>query len=324
MGKKGPNRGSRSYWHRRRAKKLAPRMNAWAKKGKGLDGFVGYKAGMTHVSLIDSSDSPTKGQRVTKPVTIVEVPPVFVCAINVYKNTPEGLKLVSSAWCGNAPKEAKRTLTIAKKPNRKIEDLEKLLEGSSEVRVLAISQPKKTAFAKKTPEVFEIAVCGKSANEQFEYAKSVFGKEVRANEVFEEGDYADVLAVTKGKGWQGVVKRFGVSLNWHKASKARRRGGSIGPERQGTVMYTIPRAGQMGFHRRMEKNKKIMKMVEKPLEVTPKGGFLHYGIPKSEVLLVEGSLPGPAKRLVRFRKSLTNTKNEKTEVLDVNTSSKQG
>jgi large subunit ribosomal protein L3 len=57
----------------------------------------------------------------------------------------------------------------------------------------------------------------------------------------------------------------------------------------------------MGYHQRTEYNKRILKIGVDGKEVTPKGGFVRYGEVKGTYLLVDGSLPGPVKRLVRLR-----------------------
>ena len=57
----------------------------------------------------------------------------------------------------------------------------------------------------------------------------------------------------------------------------------------------------MGYHQRTEFNKRILKIGENGEEVTPKGGFLRYGPVKGMYLMLKGSVPGPAKRLIRLR-----------------------
>ena len=69
-------------------------------------------------------------------------------------------------------------------------------------------------------------------------------------------------------------------------------------------MFTVARAGQMGYHNRTETNKKIIKMSKNVGEINPKSGFLNYGMVEGEYALIFGSLPGPAKRCVALRKSL--------------------
>ncbi|MBI5228588.1 50S ribosomal protein L3 [Candidatus Micrarchaeota archaeon] len=298
-----PRRGSIAFRPRKRAERLVPRIRAWRKEGKGLMGFAGYKVGMTHVLVIDDRESPTKGHEIVRPVTVVEVPPVFVYSIVALEKTPYGLKVFTEVPCANAPRELRKVFTAAKKPRKMVTDLENNLSRIAECRVKACSQPKKSGLNKRTPEFFEIGLGGNPA-EQLEVAKSLLGKEVSVSDVLSEGEFVDVIAVTKGKGWQGVVKRFGVALNIHKATKARRHGGALGPEKQGKVMYTVPRAGQTGFHRRTEVGKRVVKLGNKAEEVTPRGGFIDYGVTKSDFLLLTGSIPGPAKRFMILRKSL--------------------
>ncbi|HII38891.1 TPA: 50S ribosomal protein L3 [Candidatus Micrarchaeota archaeon] len=303
MGKKGPRRGSVAFWHRCRAPGLVPRVRCWPIAEKGLLGFAGYKVGMEHVLMVDDSDSPFKGQEVTKSVTFVEVPPAFGYAIVLYENTIHGVKALCQACAKNASKDARRRLTVAKKEGD-LSALEKLLGRASAVRMLFITTPRSIGL-KKTPEVYEVAFGG-DVKAQFESAKAFFGKEVHASDVLKEGDYVDVIAVTKGKGWQGVVKRFGVALNPHKATGARRHGGTLGAETQAKVFYTIPRAGQMGFHRRTDLNKRILKVgsVADAKPLAPKSGFTSYGEINGDFIVLEGSIPGPAKRFVRLRKAL--------------------
>jgi large subunit ribosomal protein L3 len=66
-------------------------------------------------------------------------------------------------------------------------------------------------------------------------------------------------------------------------------------------MYSVPRAGQMGFHQRTEYNKRIIKIGKDGKEITPKGGFLRYGIVKGSYVLLAGSIAGTEKRPIRIR-----------------------
>ncbi|MEK6924221.1 MAG: 50S ribosomal protein L3 [Candidatus Micrarchaeota archaeon] len=300
MGKKGPKHGSRAYWHRKRAPKLAPRIRAWPTEGKGLAGFAGYKAGMTSVSMVEDADTPFKGQEIIAPATVLEVPPMYVYSIVAYANTPYGLKAVGEAVATGGPKQLSRAVTAGKKPKVTLEQLLQK-QGIASLRAIAFPQPWRTGLGKKTPEPMEIALCG-TLQEQSEFAKATLGKEVSARDVFKAGDFVDAIAVTTGRGWQGVVKRMGVSLNNRKATGVRRHGGSIGGERQAKVMYTIPRAGQHGFHRRTDRHKRILAITEGKALAKEFGG---YGRAKTDVLFLKGSVPGPRNRLIRLRKNST-------------------
>ncbi|MFH0713020.1 MAG: 50S ribosomal protein L3 [Candidatus Micrarchaeota archaeon] len=291
MGKKSTRRGSLSFWHRARAKRLVPRLRNWINV-KGLSSFAGYKAGMMDLVMIEDSESPLKGQEVVKPVTIVEVPPMFIYAVNVLAKTPLGLKQIMQVTATNAPKEARRSLTPAKKTKGF-----EVIKEFEQLRLIALTQPQKISL-KKTPEVMEIPLAG-TKEEQLELAKSLLGKEVAFSDVFKEGEFTDVIAVTTGKGWQGLVKRFGVALNPHKATAHRRKGGTLGAETQARVFFSVPRPGQMGFQRRTDFNKRILKISTNKLPA-----FKHYGEVKGTYILLQGSIPGPVKRLIRLRRAV--------------------
>jgi large subunit ribosomal protein L3 len=62
--------------------------------------------------------------------------------------------------------------------------------------------------------------------------------------------------------------------------------------------------GQMGYQQRTEFNKRILKIGENGAEISPAGGFLHYGMLKNPYVLIKGSIPGPVKRLVRIRPAM--------------------
>lgn len=315
MGKKGPRRGSISFWHRRRALTQNPRIRTWPASEKGLSGFAAYKVGMAQVLMLDDSESPLKGQEVTRAVTFLAVPSAFAYAIVLYEKTLNGLKAIGQAVAQGAPKEAKRLITPAKK-NSDIAQLEALVPKAFEARMILITGPTGAGF-KKTPETIEVAIGGKDAKEQFEYAKTLLGKEVKATDVFKEGDYVDLVAVTKGHGWQGIVKRFGVALNPHKATQHRRKGGTLGGETQARIFYTIPRPGQTGYHRRTEFNKRILSFGSDAKKITPKGGFPHYGEIKCDYLMIDGSVAGPNKRMIKLRKALRLKASKKPEIRTV-------
>ena len=77
--------GSRAVRPRKRADSQNPRIACWPQiTDVGALGFAGFKAGMTHASMIDDSNAPTKGLEVSYPVTVVEVPPLTVFGARAY------------------------------------------------------------------------------------------------------------------------------------------------------------------------------------------------------------------------------------------------
>ena len=208
-----------------------------------------------------------------------------------------GLKLVSETLADNFDKELARKITLPKKKGQKeIKDFDFL-------RLLVYTQPKLTGIGKKKPELFEIGVGG-NKEEQLKYAQEKLGKEIVIDEVFKEGQQLDIHAVTKAKGVQGPVKRFGVGLKNHKSEKGVRRVGSMGGWiAQGHVMWRVAKAGKMGYHVRTEYNKWLLK-IGKADEISKKGGFESYGVVKNPFILVKGSIAGPEKRLIRFNEPI--------------------
>jgi len=294
-----PRSGSLQFWPRKRSKKVFARVRFWAllKEAKPL-GFAGYKVGMTHLIINDNSkNSTTKGMDIFCPVTIIECPPLKTSSIRFYKNTINGLKLVSEALAENLDKELARKISLPKKKGQKE------MKDFDFVRLLVYTQPRLTGIGKKKPELFEIGVGG-NKEEQLKYAQEKLGKEIAVDEVFREGQQLDIHAVTKAKGVQGPVKRFGVGLKNHKSEKGVRRVGTLGGWiAQGHVMWRVAKAGKMGYHVRTEYNKWLLK-IGKAADISKKGGFESYGVVKNQFILVKGSIAGPEKRLIRLNEPI--------------------
>jgi large subunit ribosomal protein L3 len=104
--------------------------------------------------------------------------------------------------------------------------------------------------------------------------------------------------------------------------------GTLGPHNPSFVTYRIPQAGQTGYHRRTQYNMRVLRVVPDPRTdpVTPTGGFPHYGEVRSGCLVLHGSLPGPSKRLLRFRLPVRShvSSVEKVDIRYLSTRSKQG
>ncbi|MGQ9543471.1 MAG: 50S ribosomal protein L3 [Candidatus Bathyarchaeia archaeon] len=304
--KHAPKRGSLAYLPKGRAASWVGRVRYWPRvEGEPrLLAFPGYKAGMTHIVTVDQHKSSlTFGREVSLPITVLETPPLIICGLRLYGMHEGGLRTLGEAWSTETPKDLGRLITPAKNPKGQeaLERIGGLIGEASEVRVIAATQPRLTSVGRKKPHLIEIKVGGGTLKEQFEYAKGLLGREVKPTEVFKEGSYVDVVAVTKGKGIQGPVKRWGVRILHHKSRKTRRGVGSIGGWTPSSIIYSVPRAGQTGFFQRTEYNKQIVKAGEDGSEVTPKGGFPHYGILKGGYVMLSGSVPGAVKRLVMIR-----------------------
>jgi len=309
-------------------------VRAWPiKKEAKLMGFAGYKAGMTHVIMTDDvPNSLTSGMEISVPVTILEAPPMKVAAIRVYKNTTYGANAIAEAWTTELDKELNRAMIVPKKHDlpaalAKIDQLIK--DGiAKDLRVVMYTLPEKvTGIPKKKPEIMENNIGGTELRARFEYAKTLLGKAVNISDVFTNGDIIDVLAITTGKGNQGPVKRWGIQLQKSKHSRAGsvREIGTLGAWHPAHVSWRVPQMGQTGYHQRTEFNKRIMQIGKDGKNVTPDGGILNYGIVRNDYIIIKGSVPGPAKRLVRMRPAIRLKKTLPIpEITQVSLESKQG
>ncbi|MGQ4914612.1 MAG: 50S ribosomal protein L3 [Candidatus Asgardarchaeia archaeon] len=307
-----PKHGSLAYLPRKRASRHIGRIRNWPSVNElSLLGFAGYKAGMTHVVLVDNTPhSPYYGHERIRAVTVLDVPPLNVIGIRLYKNTTSGLQVLGEVWHYELPKDLNRAVTIPKNYDEtlfedKINALESMLEKVADVRLILATQPRLTSLPKKKPDIFEIALGGSDVKSKFDYAKSILNeKNISVDKVFSEGEYVDVVAITKGHGFQGPVKRWGIRILQHKSRKTKRGVGAIGPWHPHRVMYTVPRAGQMGLFQRTEYHKILLKIGSVGEEITPAGGFPHYGVVRGNYVLLLGSIPGSVGNLIKIRKSI--------------------
>jgi len=288
-----PTHGSMQFWPRVRAKKESPRIKFWVKLAEAkVLGFAGYKVGMGHIILRDTSSKVTKGQDVVTPITIIECPPLKPLSLRFYKNNIYGSKLISELPAKNLNKELAKRINLTKKKEEKKEP-----EDFDELRLQVYTQPKDTGIGKKKPEIFEVGLSG-SKEEQLRLGKELLGKEIKLSDVFKEGELVDIHSVTKGKGFQGTTKRFGTRLRQHKSEKVKRGVGSLGPWHSRSI-WRVPHPGRMGYHTRIEYNKLILKIASDS-SINPKAGFRNYGVIKNDYIILSGSIGGPKKRLIRL------------------------
>ena len=314
--KHAPRHGSLAFLPRKRANTMKGRVRHWIDSSGETNflGFAGFKAGMTHITYIeDQKNSPYYGKELMKPVTIVEVPPLILIGIRIYNKDEYGRFIAGEIFTDEISNYLSRKITI---PNLEKYDLKKTKEAllrnvneTSAIRGIFQTQPYKTSLPRKKPDIIEIKLSLQDGPiEGINYALEKLGNEIRARDVFVEGDLVDIIAVTKGKGFQGPVKRFGIRILTRKNSKVRRAVACIGPWHPARVLYTVPRPGQLGFHQRTEYHKRIMVIGENEEEINPKGGFIRYGKIKGDYIMLLGSIPGPKKRLIRIRKTIRPSK----------------
>jgi len=326
-----PRAGSMGFYPRKRARSVVPHSKSWPRdEGEPrLQGFAGYKAGMTHALVTDyRPTSTTSGQDVRMPVTVIETPPMTIAAVRLYEQTPYGRRTLTEVWADKLDERLAKRLPLPKKQD--VEAKWKLAAAAEvcDVRVLAYTHPHDaTGPDSKTPEVMEIRIGGGALAARQAFAQGILGKTLNIADVVTTGQMLDILGVTKGHGFESRVVRFGTKLLSHKNSKHRRMIGTQGAWHPNWVQSTVPNDGQRGMHHRTEYNKRVIQIGTDGANITPNGGFPHYGVVRNPYVLVHGSIPGPQKRLVRLRDAIRYTRGIQVEVPDVkfvSTASKQG
>ncbi|KND02713.1 60S ribosomal protein L3 [Spizellomyces punctatus DAOM BR117] len=358
-----PRTGSLGFLPRKRARRHRGKVKSFPKddpsKPVHLTAFLGYKAGMTHIVRdLDRPGSKMHKKEVVEAVSIIETPPMVIVGVVGYVETPRGLRSLATVWAEHLSDEVKRRFyknwyRSKKKAFTKYakkyadggkpiaQQLERIKKYCQVVRVIAHTQIRKVKIGQKKAHVMEIQLNGGSVADKVNWAKEHFEKTVDVSSIFEQDEMIDIIGVTKGHGFEGVTHRWGTKKLPRKTHKGLRKVACIGAWHPSRVMYSVPRAGQDGYHHRTEMNKKIYRVgkagdknsgaTEYDLTqktITPLGGFPHYGIVNEDWIMVKGSTPGVKKRVLTLRKSLlVHTKRsalEKVQLKFVDTSSKFG
>jgi large subunit ribosomal protein L3e len=361
-----PRRGSLGFLPRKRTKKHRGKIRKFPRddpaKKPHFTAFMGYKAGMTHVVREpERPGSKVHRKEIVEPVTIIETPPMVVVGIVGYTETPTGLRTLTTVWAHNLNNEFKRRLyknwyrakkkaftryaksfSDGKGKQSFDREIARIKKYCSIVRVIAHTQVSKLNLRIKKAHIMEIQVNGgNNSAQKVDFALDFLEKSLPVDTVFEQSEMIDTIAATKGKGFEGVTTRWGTRRLPRKTHKGLRKVACIGAWHPANVRFSVPRAGQNGYHHRTEINKKIYRIGKKEdpknastefdvtqKRITPMGGFPHYGVVRNDFLMIKGSCPGVKKRPITLRKSLlVQTKRsaqEKVTLKFIDTSSKFG
>jgi len=283
-----PHRGSLAYRPRGRAKSLIPRIRNWPRiegDKPTILGYPAFKAGTIHtITVDDRAKTPNFGKPLFNMSSVLSIPEAEVVGLRLYSHEDGRDNPIADVKAAGQ--------TSDKLP----------LERTKRVAAVVSTVPHDVGLSQKQAIVMEVGVSGGDTKSQADYVLGLMGKKVKFTDVFKAGMYVDVLGISKGKGFEGPVTRFGVKRKQHKSRKSVRAVGVIGPWHPAAVMYTVARAGQMGFHQRTETGKRILlatNATERP--ITPAGGFPHFGQVKGDYAILKGSVPGPARRFVMMR-----------------------
>merc|ERR1711965_907631 len=365
-----PRHGSLGFLPKKRCTKSKGQIKSFplddASAKPHLTAFMGYKAGSTHILRdVDKAGSKAHKKESVEAVSIIEAPPMIVCGMVGYYETPRGLKSITTVWAEHLSDECKRRFyknwhaskghkaftRYAKKYTEGTgveKDIERLKKYCTILRVLCHTQISKVGLRQKKAHICEIQVNGGNMTEKIEFAHKLFEKPVAISSVFEQNEMIDTISISKGKGYEGVVTRWGVTKLPRKTHKGLRKVACIGSWHPSRVKFTVARAGQNGYHHRTELNKKVYgigaaaRQADGKIEannattefdltvkgITPLGGFPHYGEVNEDYIMLKGAVPGVKRRLVTLRKSLVDQSSrsalEEIKLKFIDTSSKFG
>jgi len=334
-----PRHGSLGFLPKKRARRFRGKVKCFPKddqtKPCHLTAFMGYKAGMTHILRdVDKPGSKAHKKEVVEAVTILECPPLVVVGVVGYVETAQGLRALTTVWAEHLNDEVKRRFyknwfkskkkaftRYAKKyadESKPIDtELKRIKDYCQVVRVIAHTQVRKIKVGQKKAHMMEIQVNGGSIAEKVDFAVGYFEKNVPVDAVFAVNEMIDVCGVSKGRGFEGVITRWGCTRLPRKTHRGLRKVACIGAWHPAKVQYSVGRPGQNGCHHRTEMNKKIYRigkgtdvhngstdfdLTEK--SINPVGGFPHYGQIREDFLMLKGCIIGPKKRITTLRKSL--------------------
>lgn len=364
-----PRHGSLGFSPRRRTKRHFGRIRSFPKddpsKPPHFTAFMTYKAGMTHIIReADRPGSKIHKKEICEPVTILEAPPMMVVGMVGYIETPRGMRALTNVWAGHLSDEcrrrwyrnwykskkkaftkyAKRWSEATKTGEEPMKaELDRIKKYCHVVRAVCHTQISKVRIGSKKAHIKEIQINGGSVSDKVDFVKNLFEQGVKVSDTFTQDEMIDCIGVTKGKGVQGVVTRWGVTRLVRKSHRGLRKVACIGSWHPARVQWQVPRAGQMGYFHRTEINKKIYRIGKNLAEdphnatteadltekaITPMGGFSHFGTVREDYVMLKGCTMGKRKRIITLRKSLlpqvSRKACEKITLKFIDTSSKRG
>jgi large subunit ribosomal protein L3e len=364
-----PRHGNLGFLPRKRTKHHFGKIKSFPKddtsKAPHFTAFMTYKAGMTHIVRdVDRPGSKLHKKEIAEGVTILEAPPMIVCGFVGYVETPRGLRALTSVWAGHLSEEVRRRFyknwgkskqkaftkyqkawTEAGKGSEKpmAAEIARAKKYCQVIRAICHTQISKVQLKAKKAHIKEIQINGGTTEQKVDFVVGLFEQEVKIADSFTQDEMVDIVGVTKGHGYEGVVTRWGCTRLPRKTHRGLRKVACIGTWHPARMQFQVPRAGQMGYHHRTEINKKIYRIGKAIKDdphnartdadltdkaITPMGGFPHYGTVTQDWVMLRGTVIGPKKRIITLRKSLlpqvSRRATEKIELKFIDTSSKIG
>jgi large subunit ribosomal protein L3e len=217
-------------------------------------------------------------REVVEAVSIVETPPMMVVGVVGYVETPRGLRTLTTVWASHLSDEVKRRFyknwyrskkkAFTRYAKKHAEDggksiareLERIRKYCTVVRVLAHTPDPQDRSQPEESSLMEIQVNGGSIADKVEFAQGLFEKPVEVGSVFEQDECVDIIAVTKGHGFEGVTHRWGTKKLPRKTHKGLRKVACIGAWHPSKVMFSVARAGQSTFFSSISPNRYLTRV----------------------------------------------------------------
>merc|ERR1712054_343084 len=290
-----PRLGSLGFLPKKRMKKRIFKSNHFSNlfflDYPSLYFFLGYKVGMTHmIRHSQLKSSRLFKQEICDAVTIIECPPLFIYGLTIYSYS--GIYLQKLNTIINYFYEKNKNIFRVENKDiiNKFEKtkFQSYLQNCLLIRILCYSIISKKNKKLKTNYSFEIQLEGGSNSTKLECGLKLIGKELHIDSIIRPDDFVDIISVTKGKGLQGVIKRWGITRLPRKTHRGLRKVACIGSWTPSRVSWTIARSGQMGYHKRTILNLKIVIFKEisfdsvtffdvNKKDINCMGGFPKYG-----------------------------------------------
>uniref|UniRef100_A0A2K6M3S5 60S ribosomal protein L3 n=1 Tax=Rhinopithecus bieti TaxID=61621 RepID=A0A2K6M3S5_RHIBE len=332
-----PRHGSLSFLPQKHSSRHHGKVKSLPKddpsKSACLTGFLGYKAGMTHIMQeVDRPGSKVNKKEVVETVTIVEIPPMVVVSIVGYLETPRSLWTFQTVFaehisdeckwrfCKNWHKSKKKAfIKYCKKwqdedGKKQLEkDFSSMKKYCQVICVIAHTQMCLLSLRHKKAHLMEIQVNGDTMAQKLDWVHERLEQQVPVNHVFRQDEMIDVIRMSKGKGYKGITSRWLTKKLPPKTHQDLLMESCIGARHLARVAFSVARAGQKGYHHRTEINKKIYKIGQGYLikddklitnnastdydlsdkSINPLGGFGHYGEVTIDFVMLKDCVSSP-------------------------------
>jgi large subunit ribosomal protein L3e len=322
---------------------------------------------MTHIIReVDKPGSKAHKKEVCEPVSVLETPPMIVIGVVGYVESPTGLSTLNSVFARHLSEEVRRRFFRNWYASKKRKSFVKYVRNYSQchtgkympinlefelnemknhatvLRVLCQSNVAKLpGLRSKKAHLIEIQVNGGSIGDKIKFSHKILEKAIPVEAVLQANEMIDTIAITKGKGTEGVISRWGVTRLPRKTHRGLRKVACVGAWHPSAIRWTVARAGQKGQFHRTEINKKIYRIGKSGqncaastsfdlnnFNINPMGGFPRYGIVREDFIILKGSVPGCVRRAITLRRGLMTISNrnatEHVNLKFIDTSSKFG